>query len=303
MAPPRKPGSQVPPNLRPHFSHARTASTHSKLPIDQATAGRLYRVRDKDWAWVWGENLPWADADKLKEQVVTSRKSTTARVEDMEVPAPDWYVAPELPATEPSGSTWYAGVDVVVPAPGSSFELVSGDPQAIPAPGVVTRIPAGHELLVNGAQRTVPAMVAQGDVVQARPLDPYLVRVQASALAQVRPVAAAAQSRSQARANRPTYRDITVKEPAARAAPPPRDKTVSKAPPFVRLGAPPSSPPSPPLSPLKVATDLDGEPLGDDALTDADLGELTGDVGGGPSEDDIALAQRQREADERSRVG
>ncbi len=88
---PRIPGSQAPPNRKPLFNDGRTASTHSKIPVDQATDGKLYRVRDKDWTWVWGANLSYADACKLKEQVVTARKSTTARVEDMAVDPPEWY--------------------------------------------------------------------------------------------------------------------------------------------------------------------------------------------------------------------
>jgi hypothetical protein len=43
--------------------------------------GASYRVRDKDYAELWGENLSWVDANKLKQRVVNSRKSMTARVE------------------------------------------------------------------------------------------------------------------------------------------------------------------------------------------------------------------------------
>lgn len=58
------------------------------------TEGKLYRVRDKDWGdgdpvRVWGENLAYEDACQLKEKVVGSNKSRTARVEEMSVPAPE----------------------------------------------------------------------------------------------------------------------------------------------------------------------------------------------------------------------
>jgi hypothetical protein len=84
---PRKPGSQVAPGQKPLFRQGTTASTHSRVPIDQATAGKLYRVRDKADAQgnctVWAENLPYDEAIKVKERVVTQRKSKTARIEEM----------------------------------------------------------------------------------------------------------------------------------------------------------------------------------------------------------------------------
>lgn len=51
--------------------------------------GMLYRVRDKDWAELWGEGLPHADAVQLKAKTVGARKSTTARIEACDVPVAD----------------------------------------------------------------------------------------------------------------------------------------------------------------------------------------------------------------------
>jgi hypothetical protein len=338
---PRKPGSQVAPGQKPLFTDGRTATTHSKVPIAQATAGKIYRVRDKDWVAVWGEHLTWDAATKLKDQVVASGKSRTARVEDMAIPPPaeylkrltqeaedevGWSHGPgshegdafaDLPVTDsPRSRSANAelaanqdardvlGDGAVTPMPGlgAAFELVGDESQTIPGRGVIFTIPPGHQLIVNAQAVQLPAIVNRGDEVRAVPLDPELARAQAAAVAAVRPVVAASQARA-AQKPRAPYRDKTVIPPRRPIQPPPRDKTVSKAPPFVRLGAPPTAPPLPPPSPLKVATELDGEALPDDALGDADLPDLAGDVGGGPSEDDIALAQRQREADERSRAG
>jgi len=334
---PRKPGSQVPPGRRPLFTDGRTATTHSKIPIAQATSGKLYRVRDKDWVAVWGENLTWIEAVKLKDQVVASGKSRTARVEDMAIPPPAEYLDQVQQAQDAEEeSDWargrtgtegdpYAraqaanaeleslqrdardvlgdGDGSITPLPGlgAAFELVGHEAQTVPTDGVVFTIPAGHHLLVNEQAAALPAIVRRGNVIRAVPLDPELARAQAAAVAAVRPIVHAQQTRVAQRKS--AYRDKTVIAPGRPTQPPPRDKTVSQAPPFVRLGAPPTAPPVPPPSPLKVATELDGDLLPDDALTDADLSDLAADVGGGPSEDDIALAQRQREEDERSRTG
>ncbi len=72
-----------------------TATAYRTVPIEDETAGKLFRVRCKDWENLWGENLPWKDANTLKEQIATRGKSKTVRVEDMEIPAPDWYLEQE----------------------------------------------------------------------------------------------------------------------------------------------------------------------------------------------------------------
>jgi hypothetical protein len=60
-------------------------------PIE--TEGKLYRVRNKDWGdgspvKVWGENLTYESARALKEKVTGTKKSRTARIEEMGAPLP-----------------------------------------------------------------------------------------------------------------------------------------------------------------------------------------------------------------------
>lgn len=78
---------------RPIPPKKKASTQYLTKPLDETTEGQLFRVRDKDWERVWDENLSYADACKLKEKVVTSGKSRTARVENMNVAPPDWYTA------------------------------------------------------------------------------------------------------------------------------------------------------------------------------------------------------------------
>jgi hypothetical protein len=276
---PRIPGSQVAPNDRPLFTDGHTASTHSKIPLDQASAGKTYRVRDKAFGGepvkVWGDELTWDQAQKLKEHVVTSGKSRTARVELMGVPLPN------ETSSEDSGSV-EADVESSAARPqGVAYELVGGEPITVSARGVVRSIPAGCALHVNGAAVVLPAQVSNGDIVQAMPADPNAGPVHRPA---PKPVPAA----------RTAYRDITVRAPQPRKGPLPKDRTVSKEPVFVRLGGAPASAPARPLaSPLKVAELVDGDPILDGAISDADLPDLSGDIGGGPSDADLEYARRR----------
>ena len=67
----------------------------------------LYRVRDKNYpdkkGTVWGENLSYDDAHKLKEQVCGTGKSTTARIEPMSADenATAAPTAPTVPFNDP----------------------------------------------------------------------------------------------------------------------------------------------------------------------------------------------------------
>jgi len=98
----QKPSSKKPARRAP------AATAYRRTSIEEETAGRLYRVRCKDWENLWGENLTHEEATRLKEQVCTRGKSRTARVEDMEIPAPDWYLAQEgieaLPVATPAST-------------------------------------------------------------------------------------------------------------------------------------------------------------------------------------------------------
>ena len=159
---PRIPGSRHRPIAGRLFTDGVTASTHSKIPLDQATAGQRYRVRDKDWAMVWDDDLSYDDAVKLRERVVTSRKSTTARVENMDVAPPDWYI-------QDAGGAH--GSQQVGDEAGYRFCIEEGGVEhTAPATGAVVGIVSGHELLVNGQVMPVPTTVQAGDRVMARPL-------------------------------------------------------------------------------------------------------------------------------------
>lgn len=351
---PRMPGSQVAPNERPQqHANRRTATTHSRVPLAQATAGRTYRVRDKGWAKVWGEGLSWDDAVRLKNQVVTSKKSRTARVEDEAIQPPDGYVAAVQPTGEALAITsaevtggapteytyttllqadgqiaglvvefpslsWLAdteaealeGIRMLVtdtlnemdkageappPIAGNgdsvdrrpSLELANDQMVVVPVNGVIRKIPVGHELVVNGFAQPVPVSVERGDSVQARPVDPVIIAARAAANVAVRQVLQ----------QRRIYRDVTATPPAKPNPNPPKDPTVSKGGVYIRLGAPAQPVTKPPASPLKVATLQDGEAMGDDALTDDDLPDLAGDIGGGASDADLEHAKKVREAE------
>ena len=67
-------------------------------PIAQHTAGRRYRVRDADGARVWGKDLTFNQAHKLKEQIAGTRKSKNPIIEDMSVPENS---PPPAPAPQP----------------------------------------------------------------------------------------------------------------------------------------------------------------------------------------------------------
>lgn len=80
------------PPRKPQKPRSAAPAAYDLVPPERANAGKLFRVRDKDWDAVHGENLPWAEANKLKETVVGQGKSRTARLEDMTIPPPDWYL-------------------------------------------------------------------------------------------------------------------------------------------------------------------------------------------------------------------
>jgi len=299
--PPVRPyNCQVAPGQKPFQSGRPTATTHSTEPVHQATEGRTYRVRDKDWVMLWGDGLTYTEALKLKEQVVGSGRSKTARVEDMEIQPPDWWV-------ETNGGQKDAPPAPVVDAPtitGRTYGIENGELQQITADGTIIRIPLGSELVLHKGSSTMvqelPFKVSQGDVVQARPVDPQLIAARAAAREAV-----ADQLRAQRSAHKLVYRDVTVKASVPRTQPAPRDKTAATGPVFVRLGAAPSAPEprkeDQPLSPLVVATQTDGTEAPADVVMDDDLKNLVPDLGGGPTADDIELARRQREADVRNR--
>jgi hypothetical protein len=239
----------------------------------------LFRVRDKNWTKIWGENLTLADANRLKEQVVTGGKSRTARIEPMSVQPPGSEVIPP-PAAEPAPASPPARTQYEYIVESSDVDL------SIQLAGLIKSIPKGHALLVNGVMMPVPTSVKNGDVVRALPQDPAIIAAQAAARAAVAPVAAAA---------RRSVVDVTVKKPAPRAAPPPPDRTVDRGPLTVRLGAPPVAPPVKLPSPLKVATQVDGDPLPDGAISEDDVSDLAIGLGADETAADVRHAEAQRD--------
>ena len=284
---PRIPGSQVAPNQRPLYRDAPTASTHSKLPIGQATAGRLFRVRCKDWQAVHGENLTWDEANRLKDQVA-SQGYRTARVEDMEVDPPDWYEASATPTQS---------VD-------------SEDPrlEEMRAPAVhaaASAAEAANERVAARARAaTLAAMTGARPVViplpEAAPVQlPPPTSKQSKFVAPV----VAPKPKSPPGAPRQVYRDKTVRPLVVRTEPPPRDRTASTEI-LKRASAPPSAPPRPFISPLKAAMMADDPlevPDNVAVVVDDDLSDLTADLGGGPDEGDVAQAKAQRDAERQAR--
>lgn len=285
--PPRKPGSQVPPNYAPHVSGRSTTAAHSKIPRHELR----FRVRDEDWGRVFAEDVTWEEANKTKNEMVKTKVSRTVTIKDMaEDVRPEW---------AHDGVVHLGPAEFInsyqVPTALPTFELANSVPLTAPCAGVVRKIPAGHELLVNGNQTTIPASVQGGDTIEARCVNQTLGAARDAALR----AASLAAAQANVRAAAPRYRDVTATPPSPPNPNPPRDKTVTAGV-HVRLGSIPSAPPAPPPSPLKVAMQLDGAPLLDGTLSDDDLADLTADLGGGPSDTDIELAKRQREAERAS---
>jgi hypothetical protein len=265
-----------------------------------------YRVRDADWSNVWGQNLTWDAAQKLLSGLVAQKKTRTASVRPMSERPPDWWIAENAPPAlddlsvpeSDRGSMPVAdfikAFPATSPSPGTLYKVASAmAPTTIQSDGVVGEIPAAHQLMVNDQDRPVPTRVVKGDVVECRLLHPAAAMARASAAEAVAGVI-------QARQRRP-YFDVTVKRPAPRTAPAPRDRTLSTQPVTVRLGTPQETPPKPLPAPQKVAELEDGDPLPDDAITDADLPDLAVDLGGGASNADVDHARRQAEAERSGR--
>lgn len=303
---PRKPGSQVAPGQKPFHRDGTTASTHSKVPIAEATAGMLFRVRDRDWKKVWDENLTYDDAMLLKERLVGQRKSKTARVESMAVAPPDWYAAQQqdiVITTDPDVTP-----DALPPVPPPPIAADDDTPRThlpheylveavdetitVDTPVIIESVSGAFEVVVNGHVRPLPTKLLAGDTFTIHRVDAVL------AAARSRAGQAVKQTLPPASTLRPPgkpYRDRTVTAPPPRNVNPPRDKTVSKDPVFVRREPVVQPEIKPPVSPLKVATMTDGKPVPENAITDDDLSDLLPDIGGGASDADIAHAEKQRD--------
>lgn len=295
--PPKPPKSKpVPAGPKPFHRPGPTAPTHSRIPVHQAVAGRRFRVRDKDWAAVWGEDLSWDDAVKLKDQIVGERRSKTARVEDMEIDPPDWYVKQQEGTATIAGSPPDAVTYLPHPQRASSpstgpyvnYESMTesqiletcGDNAArwadafmqIQGALPISQIDAGTmigwfanaiEAAVTARQRRKPAMPAQVTPNVSLRIPPERGGSSAPAIQASSSAAQDAQRRHEQQKERPTFT--------------------------------PSAPPTPPPSPLtdKVVEDLEpGElPPDDELMGEDDLAAITGEVGAMPGELDTARAR------------
>ncbi len=109
-----------PPIKKPQALKGPPTGYHKVDPAQTAaSSGERYRVRDKDWDTVWGDNLTFDEANKLKEQVIGQRKSRTARVEPCSVEPPDWYIQAqgELADAAATGNDALAIVPPPAPTP------------------------------------------------------------------------------------------------------------------------------------------------------------------------------------------
>jgi hypothetical protein len=245
-----------------------------------------YRLRDRegDPPTVWGENLTHQNARILRDKITASKQSRSMVIEPIEPSAPedgatDDLAIPDVPRQQ---------VPQQAPIVGTEYQIESEMADVtLTADGVISKIPPSHQLLVNGQARDIPTRVQKGNTVSCRSLSPDVAQARAIAADAVAQVI---------NSKRKVPVDVTVRRPAPRSAPAPLDRTVSNRT-VVRLSAPQSAPPRPLASPLKVATIQDGDAMSDDAITDAEIPDLAGDLGGGPSDADVEHAKRQAEAE------
>lgn len=294
VPPARRPGSQVAPGQKPfHRPGAHTASTHSRVPLHQATAGKLYRVRDRadadGNAAVWGDLLSHADALKLKETVCGTRQSKTARVEEM--------TPVEITAARTRDSD-VIETDLV------DTEGMEGVVDAIPEPVAASgKVPIGIQTNAGGEDFTwVVGLVDRCGVENGKWAD-ELVRLSTERgirlskldetfihvfFQQMKLVAADKQL------DELKKRALSAVAPIARQAqvrvePKPKKPVVA------------SDPPKPPPSPLSDLEIEDGPaelPPEEPTLEVGEVQDLMAEVGGGTSGDDVERARRQAELDE-----
>jgi len=68
----------------PRYPNPYSSGGH-KQPLAVATHGKKYRVREEDGSRLWGQNLTFQEAHKLKEKVCGARQSKTALIEEMTI--------------------------------------------------------------------------------------------------------------------------------------------------------------------------------------------------------------------------
>lgn len=270
----RRPGSQVAPGQKPLFRDGPTASTHMRVPVMQATAGKRYRVRDKvdanGVANIWGEDLSYDDAVRLKERVVGMRRSKTARVEEMS--------QAEIAAAHAASAAADPAPAVVDPTPDSppdytkmtddELRLSVGDDHAKWTEAFVQHAEG------RGIQLSKNDITFLGTwfkrAIDSRPSsDSVLEGIRKKAIVAAAPVARQAQVAHEAKKPKP-----------------------------VVMSAPPTPPPSP-LSDEEIDAGPAELPPDDEvALDGADIQDIASEVGGAPTELDRKRAAEQAAKDE-----
>lgn len=266
----RRPGSQVAPRQKPFVRPGGTAQTHTRVPLHQATAGKIYRVRDRDTGdgnpKVWGEDLTWDDANKLKEQVVGSRRSKTARVEEMPVFEQD--LEQDLSDAEDASTSTTTATGIRE----TLVRLFPGEPDIIDFFAEHVADPRCLWLLGY-----IERQGREPTPFNAPAADPQLEVARQRAVAAARPTAQAAQARA--------------------------DRTVTVGKPFVRAQPPPSDPPKPPPSPLSdELADLEDGPAELPEMPAGEVSDLLSEVGGAPQDDDKQRAAQQAVDDEAAQI-
>lgn len=290
----RRPGSQVAPGQKPfHRPGVHTATTHSRVPLEQATAGKLYRVRDRadvhGNAAIWGDLLPFDEATKLKEQVVGRRQSKTARVEEMtpvEITARraendaaqvEADHLAEVEAVETVADVDLASMRAAVDrgeanAAGDDFTWVVGLADQCGTENgkwadAFIRLSTGRGIRLSTLDETFIHVFFQQMKLVAQ--DSQLDEIKKRALAAAAPIAHQAQVRA--------------------VTPKPRPPAV--------VADPPKPPPSP-LSDLEIEDGPAELPPEEPTLEVGEVQDLMAEVGGGSTGDDVERARKQAELDE-----
>lgn len=105
ITPPRRPNPKD-----PAFKHTVDRRIH---PIQDMS----YRVLDPNWTTLWGHNLPWDEAKKLKTKVANKRLSSTVMIEAEDVPIPESMRAAAQAAAEALHAHVASAVGPQVPPP------------------------------------------------------------------------------------------------------------------------------------------------------------------------------------------
>jgi hypothetical protein len=161
-------------------------------PRQHPIPGMLYRVRDKDWAELWGQSLSWADAEKLRDKLLVDGSSRTARVEASDMNVPSNLVNEARRAFERYNER----------SKSSGVHHVAGN--YVPHQQIVEDAPLEPKPVLRSVPPNSPVPVTMGELADIEaeairremPVDPQLAAVQSHALGVAGKEAARAQQRS-----------------------------------------------------------------------------------------------------------